>query len=234
MNCTSVNYKQQLGASVLTESLEGQCSLLRTDRFRNADKISKQTSFGYAIAVAHFSLQHECELDEPCPTENHLCIPDYQTGEFECICKKGFHGEFCTNKTAIGTENLAKYGAASQSYFTAGYYASNAIDQNLDTILQLWHDGCWWQVSLQRKYLLGHFVFHNRQDCCLNRANGLQIHTFNENDLANQIHCYTLPHMHSVKIYEFNCTSSRMANTVRVTTPDFINFAELEVYELWG
>ena len=41
--------------------------------------------------------------------------------------------------------------------------------------------------------------------------------------------------MLGVQKHEFNCTATRMAKTVRASFPSYgyINFAELEVYELW-
>ncbi|XP_022780450.1 uncharacterized protein LOC111321749 [Stylophora pistillata] len=63
------------------------CELLPSDKYRNFTKYSENKS------SHHFVIKTSCS-SSPCQNEG-TCVPNYNSGTFECLCKKGFIGDFC-------------------------------------------------------------------------------------------------------------------------------------------
>ncbi|PFX31818.1 uncharacterized protein LOC111321750 isoform X2 [Stylophora pistillata] len=81
-SCYSVNLASSRG-------IEGKfwCELLSSDKNRNS------TEYRGNKNSHHFVIKSPCS-SSPCQNEG-TCAPSYKNGMFECLCKKGFSGEFC-------------------------------------------------------------------------------------------------------------------------------------------
>ncbi|XP_066021695.1 uncharacterized skeletal organic matrix protein 5-like [Pocillopora verrucosa] len=63
------------------------CELLSSDKYRNSTELLGNKS------SHHFVIKSPCS-SSPCKNEG-TCVPSYINGIYECLCKKGFIGEFC-------------------------------------------------------------------------------------------------------------------------------------------
>ncbi|XP_066021817.1 uncharacterized protein [Pocillopora verrucosa] len=81
-SCFSVNLAASRG-------MDGKfwCELLSSDKYRNSTELLGNKS------SHHFVTKSPCS-SSPCKNEG-TCVPSYKYGIFECLCKKGFIGEFC-------------------------------------------------------------------------------------------------------------------------------------------
>ncbi|XP_078350794.1 uncharacterized protein LOC144635576 [Oculina patagonica] len=123
--CSSVNLAASKGA-------DGKlwCELLSSDKYRNTNDFKENKN------SHHLSIMSPCS-SSPCQNGG-TCLPNYKHDTFECLCQKGFTGEYCEKDVAVSCKKA--YDAYKSS---ASQLVTLRVDSKLTSVLCHFGDfGC--------------------------------------------------------------------------------------------
>uniref|UniRef100_A0A671PF78 Fucolectin tachylectin-4 pentraxin-1 domain-containing protein n=1 Tax=Sinocyclocheilus anshuiensis TaxID=1608454 RepID=A0A671PF78_9TELE len=136
-------------------------------------------------------------------------------------------------------ENLAVAGAATQSSTSENWFAEKAIDRGLQQL----YTGCsstlsqtnpWWRLDLHHIYRVNRVVITNRNDCCAERINGMEIRIGNplENNSNNNPICAVIPAIPAGESYSYSCggMEGRYMNLIIPGDMKILTLCEVKVY----
>ncbi|XP_067300745.1 fucolectin-1-like [Pseudorasbora parva] len=149
------------------------------------------------------------------------------------LCEVGVYGYL------LG--NLAVDKATTQSSTSGDWFAQKAIDGNRG--LQQVHTGCsstlnetnpWWRLDLHDVYRVSKVVVTNRNDCCAEQLDGLEIHIGNslENNGNSNPICAVIPAIAAGESYSYSCSEmeGRYVNLILPGNKKILTLCEVEVF----
>ncbi|RXN14159.1 hypothetical protein ROHU_009160 [Labeo rohita] len=136
--------------------------------------------------------------------------------------------------------NVAVDGAATQSSMYMDWFAEKAIDSNRglqrypSCSSTLHETNPWWRLDLHDVYKFSKVVITNRNDCCAEQINGVEIRIGNslENNGNDNPICAVIPAIPAGQSYSYSCggMEGRYVNLIIPGDMKILTLCEVEVY----